>query len=553
MSQPVMDVIAEKHAPRSRETRLSDADKLKLLRWVVLIFIFALAAYFRFVNLRANPGWYTDEGEFIEYARNLANGHWEAFGLVNSPMLIQRPPLFLYVLALLFKIFGTDILVLRTLSAVYGMLTMFFVYFFTREAFSEKLALITAGLMAIWPWIVAYNRMGFTYNQVAFFLALSIYAGWKFSVQKRPFWGILACLASSLCLATDYLGAIAPLLVVSIFVLYRRRWVLPGTLLIFTIIALILISPFISSSQNFFSDFTTTMQARTSTSPIEQLINIIVDYGELIRRETWVIIGLIGLFFLPGGRARGMIWFVVGTSLLVILRSLVPVGVGLHYLLHLFPWIVLGIAAFFERAVSQIYSYAYSFFDHLKSFFPEINRFPKIGNIWSPAVKIATNLTLFFLLIIPILWMGFANMAQSVQGAYFMFTYENDLDLSVAKDVDRVSSYLEQHMDQDQLVAASAQILWALPGKKAYFPFMLTYEGVKASSLSSISKDRFAYPYAFDHFSYVVLDPLLTGFSLRIYPDLVSTIKTVRQWPLVYESGDLQVYRNPQVQSGSIK
>jgi hypothetical protein len=63
-----------------------------------------VAAYFRFVQLRANPGWYSDEGVFINYAENLAQGRWQMFALANSPMLIQRPPLFLFVLTAAFKL-----------------------------------------------------------------------------------------------------------------------------------------------------------------------------------------------------------------------------------------------------------------------------------------------------------------------------------------------------------------------------------------------------------------------------------------------------------------
>lgn len=104
-----------------------------LLELVVFSLIFLLAAYFRFISLRANPGWYSDEGTFIEFAAHLAQGQWQIFGMQNAPMVIQRPPLFLFVLSVAFKLFGSDILVLGVLTSFYGLSCVALIYLLGRK------------------------------------------------------------------------------------------------------------------------------------------------------------------------------------------------------------------------------------------------------------------------------------------------------------------------------------------------------------------------------------------------------------------------------------
>jgi hypothetical protein len=178
-----------------------------------------------------------------------------------------------------------------------------------------------------------------------------------------------------------------------------------------------------------------------------------------------------------------------------------------------------------------------------------------IEKVWSPAVKTATNLTVFLVLIIPLIWMGFANMAQSLQGMYFIFSGDNELTLSNEKDVEQVSTYLTQHLTANQSVAASPQILWKLPGEKVNFPFMVVYDQKSGTGtqLIPVSKEQFAYSSSFQDLSYIVLDPLAKDFSIRVYSDLAEIFQEVERWPMVYQSGDLQVYRNPHTQSGSSK
>jgi len=516
-----------------------------LINWVIFVFLLCIAAYFRFINLRSNPGWYADEGYFIDFAANLARGRWEMFGLINAPMLIQRPPLFLYVLTALFRIFGSDILVLRMLTATYGVLTIPIVYLFVREVYQERLALITVGIMAVWPWIVAYNRIGLTYNQLAFFLALTVFAGWKYSQNKKTFWALLASVAAGLSVGTDFLGMIAPLLVLGLFFFYDRRWIIPSILISFGILGLVFLPAYLANPPYFFKDLGGVIQRRGGLSLLDQVVNVIINQGELIRREPWIILGLIGLFLLPPGKARGMLWFIVGTSLLVILRTIVPVGRSLHYLVHLFPWIAFGIAVFFDRAFPRVYSQMVATGEYLFSRSLILQKWFINDRIKKRCIRITASLILFLILINPLIWMLFSNVAQSVYGQYFIFSGDNDLTLSNEKDVETVDAYLRQEIHPGEMVAASTQILWSLPGKKVELTSMLYFNGDNLKDLYPIGMERFTMTPVLKNITFVVLDPLAEKFSVRLYPGLADVILEVKKWPRVYQSGDIEVYKNP--------
>jgi 4-amino-4-deoxy-L-arabinose transferase-like glycosyltransferase len=514
--------------------------------WVLFTLILSLAAFFRYINLRTNPGWYADEGNFIDFASNLANGRWEMFGIINAPMLIQRPPLFLYVLSALFRIFGTDILVLRALTATYGVFTILIIYLFVRDAYNEKLALITTGIMAIWPWMVAYNRIGFTYNQLSFFLALTVYAGWKFSNNKNKFWAILACFSAGISVSTDFLGAIAPLYILGLFFLYDRRWLIPSMLISFGVLGIVFLPTYICNPPYFFKDLGGVIQSRGSISILNQIVNIIINEGELIRRETWVIIGLIGLLILPMGKARGMIWFIIGVSLLVIIRTIVPVGRSLHYLIHLFPWFTLGISVFFDKAFQWVYR---QFIGTGNSLFNRLN----LPNKWifrderkTILVKITTNLIIFLILVNPLIWMLFSNVAQSVYGQYFIFSGENNLTLSNEKDVEMVDAFLSHEIHPGDMVAASSQIIWSVPAEQVELSSLLYHDGGIESNLYPIGMERFTFDPSLYKMKYVILDPLAKEFSVRLFAGLVDLVDEVEKWPMVFKSGDIEVYKNPQ-------
>ncbi len=536
MSANMMDPSTEKtHRPN--------------VSWAVSVLgvclILGVAFYFRFANLRANPGWYSDEGVYINYAENLAQGRWQTFALLDSPMLIQRPPLFLFVLTAAFKLWGADIVVLRGLAAFYGVLSVGLLYLLARASLGMRLAFLAAGLLAICPWIVAYNRIGFTYSQMAPLFLLTVLASLRFVETGKASWATIACLAAGLASATDYLGAVAPILVIGVFLVYDRRWLLPGVCLMGLILAAAFAPVYLANPQRFWDDAHYTFSIRVSISPLLQIVNVVFNYAELLRRESWIVVGLIGLCLLPGRRAKLLILLVVGLTVLVTVRTLTPVGRGLHYLLHIFPFIALGLAAFVDWSVPRLFCFLDTVFSDLRcSLFGSQNN-AALDRAWRAGQRVVSSGTVFLLIVSPIIWMVFADVVQSVYGNYFIFTGNDDLTLSAEKDVNQVVDYLRLHINADDLVLASPQIAWAIPTLQTDFSLASLCDGKDTGYPAGLRQLRFAYHCSLKDAAYVIFDPLARTFAIQVVPGMENLIQQVEQWPLVFRAGDLEVYKNP--------
>ncbi len=224
---------------------------IALLEPMAFIVVLVFAAFFQFISLRSNPGWYSDEGYFIDFAAHLAQGEWQFMGLQNAPLFIQRPSLFLLVLTGVFKLLSADILVLRGLAAGFSLLSVALVFLFGRRILGAPLALLAAFLLAIQPTIVTFNRIGFTYNLLAPLLLITIWACWRFLNARNSRWIWLACISAGLGFSTDFLGIVGPILVGLLLLIVDRRRLLAGILLMAAIFSIMLLPYYLANPESF--------------------------------------------------------------------------------------------------------------------------------------------------------------------------------------------------------------------------------------------------------------------------------------------------------------
>jgi 4-amino-4-deoxy-L-arabinose transferase-like glycosyltransferase len=116
----------------------------------------------------------------------------------------RSPPLY-YLLAWLWsKLFGTGEVGLRSLSAVFGTLTVPAAYLAARELASRRAGLIAASLVALNPWLVWYSQDARSYALFIFFAAWALYffacALRDHSPRHLALWAV----ASALALCSHY-------------------------------------------------------------------------------------------------------------------------------------------------------------------------------------------------------------------------------------------------------------------------------------------------------------------------------------------------------------
>lgn len=152
--------------------------KIPAHQWDRLIpagyFLVALAIRLPYLNLI--PG-YSDEGSEVLWGLDIALG--KHFPLSGYPP--HYGPLFAYLVALLFRIFGTSIALPRLLIAVFGAATVSATYALARVMSARATALIAAGLALTNPLLVIYaSHQGWSSGMTPFLTtatALTLYIG----------------------------------------------------------------------------------------------------------------------------------------------------------------------------------------------------------------------------------------------------------------------------------------------------------------------------------------------------------------------------------------
>ena len=146
--------------------------------------------------------------------------------LTQFPKSDNHPPLYYLTLKAWTDVFGYSEIALRSLSVLFGLLTVLFVYKIAKELTNHKspvtshYPLFAALLIATSPFHIYYSQEARMYSMAAFFAALSIYSYvLLISETKKKFFinpWIIFSLALTLLIFTDYL----PVFLLPVFWLY---------------------------------------------------------------------------------------------------------------------------------------------------------------------------------------------------------------------------------------------------------------------------------------------------------------------------------------------
>ena len=149
----------------------------KVLATVLITLIVAVGFFLRIYNIENTPpGIYPDEAVNGSDALNASlTGDYQWFYPANQ----GREGLFMNIMALCFKFFGTSILTLKLPSIIFGTLSILGVYLLTRELFGKRAALISAFLTAFSFWSIDFSRIAFRAIMLPAILSFAFYFLYK--------------------------------------------------------------------------------------------------------------------------------------------------------------------------------------------------------------------------------------------------------------------------------------------------------------------------------------------------------------------------------------
>ena len=139
---------------------------------LLLLMILAVAFFMRLHDFGDLPfgTWYDEAENGLQAIRVLENADFRPI-YVNST---HAPAHYVYLIAAVFKVFGTSTQAVRLVSVAMGMGTVLAGYLFGREFFGHIGGLLLATLLAVSRWDVNLSRIGMYNISTPFFALLTI-------------------------------------------------------------------------------------------------------------------------------------------------------------------------------------------------------------------------------------------------------------------------------------------------------------------------------------------------------------------------------------------
>jgi hypothetical protein len=201
---------------------------------IAVLFAIAAGGFFYIFDLSRNPpGFFIDESSVAFNAHTIAQSGRDEFGTA-WPLFFRafgeyKNPIYIYLLAAIFKVTGPGILVARALSGVIGISTAMALGVLAVRVSRRRYAGLMVGVLALLtPWLFELSRLVLEVALYPLAAALFLLAVWRAS--EKPTWRTaeIVCLSLTLALLTYTYSIgrlLGPLLALGLFLFgLRGRW-----------------------------------------------------------------------------------------------------------------------------------------------------------------------------------------------------------------------------------------------------------------------------------------------------------------------------------------
>lgn len=178
----------------------------------LIIVLMAAAPLLYFYD--TNQGYWWDEAVYLGLARNVfeGNGYW-----INKPWQESfRPPLFAYMTATLWMVFGFSESTVKFFPPLFGILSVIVVYFFVRRLYGDKeIVLWSMALLATSHMFLFYSEKYLTESLFILLTTLALYTFYLGFEKSKWFFPLAGALA-----ALSFLTRYAAVIIMAVYVLY---------------------------------------------------------------------------------------------------------------------------------------------------------------------------------------------------------------------------------------------------------------------------------------------------------------------------------------------
>ena len=490
----------------------------------------------RFVLLSKVPGIYPDEANFLEFSHNILRHRFE-WGLFTHTFL-PRLPLPLILSGIAETVLGPSIVAIRSVTAIAGIAAAVLVFLVSKKGDRRSMGAWVAMLFMIsHPFVLFYNRWGFTYNLLPVFSMVTLF--YCLVPDSSP-WQLHRTIAISLLVALAMLTEPISIALffsglVAVFFRDRRRVFLYSAISFGPLIAY-LGYLWLVLGETFSSDLQAILKERLAAPVQIHGVALGAFVVGLWQSQGWSLcLGFFGLPFLPGRLRRYCIFQFLAWTTVIMLHASNDYTLIVRESIVLFPLSALGWGALVDRIGRRLYGAIRRDAEILIA----IIRFGRSRTVALVAVSLLAGVGGYWLLILPIR----AILAPE--------SAANPLTMISVEDVDALSAattFLEKNTGPKDLVLGD-HLPRLLRCTRASIMQMAVVEGAEGNPFFPLDefRNRRISNARFTDTKFAVLTP----YNYRIetsFPGVSSLIEQIRKWPRVFVQGDIAIYANPALQ-----
>ncbi len=142
---------------------------------IILLVILLAAAFLRIYKISDYMTFLGDEGRDAIVVKDILHGHFTLLGPRASAGDFFLGPIYYYMMAPFLLLSNFDPVGPAIMIALFGVATVFLVYYVGLKFFNAKAGLMAAALYALSPLVIAYSRSSWNPNAMPFFSLLMLY------------------------------------------------------------------------------------------------------------------------------------------------------------------------------------------------------------------------------------------------------------------------------------------------------------------------------------------------------------------------------------------
>lgn len=164
-----------------------------------------------------------DDGYYAQKAREISSsGDWLTMHYNGRPTF-DNPPLFMWLQAAAYRLFGVGEYAAKLPSAVLGALTIWLVFCLGRGLRDVRYGLMSALILALTQPFVRYSRRGMIDVSLTFFVVAALFFAWKGAKGDRR-WFLLWSLACGAAVLEKSVLGMFPFFIVLVWLIIQKKW-----------------------------------------------------------------------------------------------------------------------------------------------------------------------------------------------------------------------------------------------------------------------------------------------------------------------------------------